>query len=73
MTGVRIQRQGHLRLPADADYAANSALSKEARRVLGQRRPATLGEAALLAGVDPADVLPGIVPTLAQRLRRTPR
>lgn len=52
----RIRRQHHLRLPADADYAANTALSKEARRVLGERRPATLGEAALLAGIDPADV-----------------
>jgi tRNA uridine 5-carboxymethylaminomethyl modification enzyme len=52
----RIERQRHLRLPDGADYAGLSALSKEARRVLAERRPATLGDAGLLPGVDPADI-----------------
>jgi tRNA uridine 5-carboxymethylaminomethyl modification enzyme len=52
----RLQRHRDLRLPDDLDYRAMTALSNEARRVLAERRPATLGEIGRLAGVRQADV-----------------
>lgn len=46
-----------LPLPADLDLAALAALSNEAREALARARPATLGAAARLQGVTPADVI----------------
>jgi tRNA uridine 5-carboxymethylaminomethyl modification enzyme len=48
------QRDEALRLPDDLDYAAVSGLSNEVRQRLAQGRPATLGQAARMAGVTPA-------------------
>lgn len=45
-----------VRLPAELDYTAIPALSREAREKLRAQRPATLGAAGRIPGVTPADV-----------------
>jgi tRNA uridine 5-carboxymethylaminomethyl modification enzyme len=44
-------------LPTSYDYERVPGLSKEARTVLSRFRPTTLGQAARLAGVNPADIM----------------
>ncbi len=51
----RTARAGGRRLGGDRDYSAVPGLSREAREELARVRPATLGQAARLAGVTPAD------------------
>src|SRR5690606_36392258 len=46
----------NLKLPADLDYLQVSALSFEARQILSQHRPETLGQASRLSGITPAAV-----------------
>jgi tRNA uridine 5-carboxymethylaminomethyl modification enzyme len=52
----RIRRMESRRLPPDLDYSAIRGLRTEARQVLTRFRPATLGQAARLAGINPADI-----------------
>ncbi|MFL5800789.1 MAG: tRNA uridine-5-carboxymethylaminomethyl modification enzyme MnmG/GidA [Roseiflexaceae bacterium] len=52
----RLLRMESRRLPHDLDYDAIRGLRNEARQVLARFRPATLGQAARLAGINPADV-----------------
>lgn len=52
----RLHKMENRRLPTDFDYHAIKGLRNEARLVLEQYRPATLGQAGRLAGVNPADV-----------------
>jgi tRNA uridine 5-carboxymethylaminomethyl modification enzyme len=52
----RVRRMETRRLPTDFDYGAIRGLRNEARQVLARFRPATLGQASRLAGINPADV-----------------
>ncbi len=51
-----VRRQGDMPLPDDLPYAELQALSFEARQKLDRIRPATLGQAARVPGVSPADL-----------------
>jgi tRNA uridine 5-carboxymethylaminomethyl modification enzyme len=52
----RVRRLESHRLPKDIDYNQIRGLRNEARQVLIHFRPATVGQAARLAGINPADV-----------------
>ncbi|PKL79213.1 MAG: tRNA uridine-5-carboxymethylaminomethyl(34) synthesis enzyme MnmG [Candidatus Melainabacteria bacterium HGW-Melainabacteria-1] len=52
----RTRRLEDLALPADFDYFALKALSREAQDKLSQLKPASLGQAARVGGVTPADI-----------------
>ena len=53
---ARQRRNEETRLPEDLDYARVAGLSNEVRQKLAQIRPATVGQAARIAGVTPAAV-----------------
>jgi tRNA uridine 5-carboxymethylaminomethyl modification enzyme len=53
---ARQRRNEETRLPEDLDYAHVAGLSNEVRQKLAQVRPATVGQAARVAGVTPAAV-----------------
>ena len=52
----QVKKQEHRAIPADVDYAAIGTLSKEAREKLITIQPLSLGQAARIPGVSPADV-----------------
>jgi tRNA uridine 5-carboxymethylaminomethyl modification enzyme len=52
----RARRHEHTALPSDLDYERLAGLSSEVRQKLSDIRPATLGQAARVAGVTPAAV-----------------
>jgi tRNA uridine 5-carboxymethylaminomethyl modification enzyme len=52
----RLRQADNISLPADLDYDAIPGLKTEARQRLLQVRPATLGQAARIPGVNPSDV-----------------
>ena len=52
----RQKKQEHRPIPSGIDYASLATLSREAREKLALRQPLTLGQAARLPGVSPADV-----------------
>jgi tRNA uridine 5-carboxymethylaminomethyl modification enzyme len=53
---ARQRRNEETRLPEDLDYARVAGLSNEVRQKLADVRPATVGQAARVAGVTPAAV-----------------
>jgi tRNA uridine 5-carboxymethylaminomethyl modification enzyme len=52
----QVKKQEHRAIPADVDYAAIGTLSKEAREKLSTVQPLSLGQAARIPGVSPADI-----------------
>ncbi|MEX0886717.1 MAG: FAD-dependent oxidoreductase [Phycisphaeraceae bacterium] len=53
----KLAQQERTPLPSDVDYRAVRGLRAEAADVLNQFKPATLGQAGRLAGVNPTDVM----------------
>ena len=53
---ARFRRLEDRRIPANLDYEALTGLRTEAREKLAYVRPATVGQATRLAGVNPADI-----------------
>ncbi len=52
----KVARSANLRLPEDFDYLALRGVSNEGREKLAAVRPQTLGQAARISGVSPADI-----------------
>jgi tRNA uridine 5-carboxymethylaminomethyl modification enzyme len=52
----RVQRLENKAIPPDFDYEVITGLRNEARQKLLRFRPATVGQASRIAGVNPADI-----------------
>jgi tRNA uridine 5-carboxymethylaminomethyl modification enzyme len=52
----QVSKNANRKLPSDLDYMAIATLSKESREKLTQVKPLTVGQAARIGGVNPADI-----------------
>ncbi len=68
----KLARMEAMPLPEDVDYDRLPSLRAEARQKLAQFRPRTLGQAARIAGVTPADVAVLMVHVHRRRRERKP-
>lgn len=68
----KMRRLEDTRLPENFDYEAITGLRKEARTKLTQFKPATLGQASRLSGVNPADIAVLMVQLQRQLRYKTP-
>ncbi len=68
---ARAFRDENVAVPADFSYDLAPALSREAREKFGRFRPRSLGAAARLAGIAPADV--SILAVALRRFRASPQ
>lgn len=66
---AQAEKYDHVKLPAELDYQQLVHLSKETREKLNTIRPETLGQAARIGGVRPADVSVLMVYLESQRRR----
>ena len=67
----RLRESEERRIPSDVDYERMGELRREAREKLAHIRPATLGQAARISGVGPAEL--SILRIYLQGHRRLPR
>lgn len=65
----RMRRMEDTRLDLDIDYASMEGISREGREKLGRIRPESLGQAARISGVSPADI--SVLSIYLERKRRT--
>ncbi|MCP9850405.1 tRNA uridine-5-carboxymethylaminomethyl(34) synthesis enzyme MnmG [Cyanobium sp. Morenito 9A2] len=68
----RVKQQEHRPIPTGTAYGAIATLSKEARERLAAVTPLTLGQAARIPGVSPADVTALMLFLELQKRQRTP-
>ncbi|OBQ34710.1 MAG: tRNA uridine 5-carboxymethylaminomethyl modification protein, partial [Anabaena sp. MDT14b] len=52
----QVARQANRQLPGDLNYSTIETLSKESREKLNKVKPLTIGQAARIGGVNPADI-----------------
>ncbi len=69
---ARTRRMEDLAIPAEFDYYAVKALSRESQDKLSKVLPASLGQAARVGGVTPADISVLMVHLDARRREKTP-